>query len=426
MNAHGNPLRTLARYRDLRWLFLAGVVSDVGTWMQAVTVGTLVAETSGSAGATALVMSVMFLPQGLCSPFGGLLADRFDRRRMAIVLLGVQTVLALALALLVRAGVESPLALAGVILVQGCANALANPALQSITPQLVPPEDLLPALSLASISWNSGRILGPTLGALCSAAWGASTTIMANAVSFVVPMMALAAIRRRFHGGGQVELGRFLSELRTAARLAARMPSMRVLLPGIVLVQFMLSALLPALPFYGRNVLGGGSGTVTVLFVSLGGGAMLAAGFVPMLTLRYGRSVMVRVFMGCLSVGMMAAAAARAPWPAAAAVAVFGCGITGFFVASGTVVQRDAPESHRGRLVSLYAAATGMSYGLGAPINGWLADHTWGLRAHLVMWSVLLATVALVVQRRRPEWYALLDGGDPSPRWRRRSMFVDA
>ena len=426
MNAHGNPLRTLARYRDLRWLFLAGVVSDVGTWMQAVTVGTLVAETSGSAGATALVMSVMFLPQGLCSPFGGLLADRFDRRRMAIVLLGVQTVLALALALLVRAGVQSPLALAGVILVQGCANALANPALQSITPQLVPPEDLLPALSLASISWNSGRILGPTLAALCSAAWGASTTIMANAASFIVPMLALAAIRRRFHGGGQVDLRRFLSELRTAAGLAARTPSMRVLLPGIVLVQFMLSALLPALPFYGRNVLGGGRGTVTVLFVSLGGGAMLAAGFVPMLTLRFGRSVMVRVFVGCLSVGMIVAAAAHAPWLATVAVAVFGCGITGFFVASGSVVQRDATESHRGRLVSLYAATTGMSYGLGAPINGWLADHTWGLRTHLVVWAVVLATVALVVQRQRPEWYTLLDGGDPSPRWRRRSLLVDA
>ena len=148
MSAHGNPLRTLTRYRDLRWLFLAGIVSDVGTWMQAVTVGTLVAVTSGSAGATALVMSVMFLPQGLCSPLGGLLADRFDRRRMAMALLALQTVLAVGLAVLVRAGVESPLALAGVILVQGCANALANPALQSITPQLVAPDDLMPALSL--------------------------------------------------------------------------------------------------------------------------------------------------------------------------------------------------------------------------------------------------------------------------------------
>lgn len=422
MSAHGNPLRTLSRYRDLRWLFLAGIVSDVGTWMQAVTVGTLVAVTSGSAGATALVMSVMFLPQGLCSPLGGLLADRFDRRRMAMALLALQTVLAVGLAVLVRAGVESPLALAGVILVQGCANALANPALQSITPQLVAPDDLMPALSLGSISWNSGRILGPTLGAVCSAAWGPSTTIMANAASFLVPIGALLAIRRRFHGGGHVDLARFASELRTAARLALRTPSIRVLLPGVVLVQVMLSALLPALPFYARDVLGGGSGLVTVLFVALGGGAMLSAGFVPGLTMRLGRSVVMRIFVGCLSVGMALAAVARSPWLAAGAVAVFGCGITGFFVSSGTVVQRDAPETHRGRLVSIYAGTTGLSYGLGAPLNGWLADHTWGLRTHLVVWAAVLAAAAFLVQRNRPEWYEMLDGSDPAPLWRRRAL----
>lgn len=426
MSAHGNPLRTLARHRDLRWLFVAGCVSDIGTWMQAVTVGTLVARTSRSAGATALVMSVMFLPQGICSPFGGVLADRFDRRRMAMLLLSVQAVLAIGLAVLVHAGVSSALALAGVILVQGCANALANPALQALTPQLVPPEDLLPALSLGSISWNSGRIIGPTLGALASAAWGPSTTILANALSFLVPIAALGTIRRRFHGGGHVDLARVLGELRTAAGLARRTPSIRILLPTIVLVQFMLSALLPAIPFYGREILGGSSGTVTALFVALGGGAMLAAGFVPTLTLHLGRSVVMRIFVGCLSVGMLLAAVARTPWVAVVAVVIHGAGITGFFVASGTIVQRDAPETHRGRLVSIYAATTGMSYGLGAPINGWLADHTWGFRTHLVVWSVILAGAAALVQRRRPEWYAVLDGDDPSPRRRRETVLLDA
>lgn len=424
MSHTSNPLRTLARHRDLRWLFIAGCVSDIGTWMQAVTVGTLVARTSQSAGATALVMSVMFLPQGLCSPFGGVLADRFDRRRMAIVLLALQAVLAVGLALLVRAGVESAAALAGVILLQGCAGALTNPALQALTPQLVPPEELLAALSLGSISWNSGRIIGPTLAAVCSAAFGASTTVMANAVSFLVPLAALASIRRRFHGGGHVDLARVLGELRTALGMARRTPSIRILLPGIVLVQFMLSALLPALPFYGREVLGGGSGTVTALFVGLGGGAMLAAAFVPSLTVRFGRSVVMRIFLGCLSVGMLLAAVARVPWFAVAAVVIHGAGITGFFVASGTIVQRDAPESHRGRLVSIYAATTGMSYGLGSPINGWLADHTWGLRTHLVFWALLLAGVTTWVQARRPEWYEVLEGGDPAPRRRRETVLA--
>lgn len=426
MSANGNPLRALARHRDLRWLFIAGCVSDIGTWMQAVTVGTLVARTSHSAGATALVMSVMFLPQGVCSPFGGVLADRFDRRRMAMALTALQAVLTIGLAFLIRAGVDSAAPLAAVILVQGCAGALTNPALQALTPQLVPKEDLLAALSLGSISWNSGRIVGPTLAAVCTAAFGASTAVLANAASFLVPLFALASIRRRFHGGGHVDLARVLGELRTAAGMARRTPSIRLLLPAIVLVQFMLSALLPAIPFYGREVVDGGSGTVTALFVGLGGGAMLAASFVPTMTLRLGRSVVMRIFVGCLSVGMLLAAVARTPWFAVVAVVIHGAGITGFFVASGTIVQRDAPETHRGRLVSIYAATTGMSYGIGSPLNGWLADHTWGLRTHLVVWAILLAVVAALVQARRPEWYAVLDGSDPTPTRQRRTVLADA
>lgn len=424
MSAHGNPLLTLRRHRDLRRLFVAGALSDVGTWMQAVTVGTLVARSSGSAGATALVMSVMFLPQGLCSPLGGLLADRFDRRRMAMTLLVFQALLAGALAALIHVGVSSPFALAGVILVQGCANALATPAMQALTPQLVPREDLLSALSLGSISWNCGRILGPTLAAVCSAAFGASTTVLMNAISFLIPIGSLALIRRRFHSGTSVALRRFVEELAAGARLARDTPSIRVLLPGAIVVQLMLSSLLPAVPFYARNVLGGSTGLVTVMFTACGLGAMLAAAFTPGLTLRLGRSVLARLALGALSAGVALAAVARNPVLGTFAVALYGSGMTGFFVSTGSVVQRDAPESHRGRLVSLYTAVVGLAYGVGAPLNGWIADRAWGFRTHLLVWACTLATVALVVQLRRPDWYTMLDGGDPEPRWRRERTLV--
>ena len=427
MSAQGNPFRTLAHHRDLRLLFIAGVASDVGTWMQAVTVGTLVATTSRSAGATALVMSVMFLPQGVCSPLGGLLADRYDRRRMAMVLLSFQTVLAACLALLIRSGVTSALALAGVILVQGCVNALAMPAMQALTPQLVPREDLLSALSLGSISWNSGRIFGPTLAAVCTAAFGSSTTVMMNAASFLVPIAALASIRRPFHSGTHVAMRRFVTELKAGATLARRTPSIRVLLPSAVVVQLMLSSLLPAVPYYARNVLHGSTALVTVMFTACGAGAMLSAAFTPGLTLRLGRSRLARLSLGGLISGVALAAVAHNAVFGTAAVALYGAGLSGFFVSTGTVVQRDAPESHRGRLVSIYTAVVGMAYGIGAPLNGWIADRFWGFRTHLLVWACVLAVAALAVQLRRPEWYGMLDGTDPEPRWRRtRALALDA
>ncbi|MEY4373388.1 MAG: hypothetical protein RL219_2157, partial [Actinomycetota bacterium] len=81
-----NPLSTLRRHKDFRRLWVSALISDLGTWMQAVTVSVLVASTSKSSGATALVFSSLFIPQALISPFGGLVADRFDRRHVAIAM----------------------------------------------------------------------------------------------------------------------------------------------------------------------------------------------------------------------------------------------------------------------------------------------------------------------------------------------------
>ena len=105
---NSNPLRTLRLHRDFRRLWLSAVVSDVGTWMQVVTVSVLVATTSQSAASTALVYSALFLPQGICAPLGGLLADRFDRRHVAITVQVVQSGIAGVLALMVYRGVTSP------------------------------------------------------------------------------------------------------------------------------------------------------------------------------------------------------------------------------------------------------------------------------------------------------------------------------
>ena len=109
---NSNPLTTLRRYPEFRRLWYSAVVSDIGTWMQAVTVTVLVANTSKSAASTALVYSALFLPQAVCGPLGGLLADRFDRRHVAIWVLIVQTALAGMLALFIHNGLTAPVALA--------------------------------------------------------------------------------------------------------------------------------------------------------------------------------------------------------------------------------------------------------------------------------------------------------------------------
>jgi MFS family permease len=224
-----NPIVTLRRHKDFRRLWTSAMVSDLGTWMQAVTVTVLVATNSKSSGATALVFSSLFIPQGLMSPIGGLVADRFDRRRVAMTMQWVQAVLAGGLALTVHAGVTSAYALSAIVFLQGCASSLGNPAFQAMIPLLVPREELLGALSLSGMTWNSGRAIGPMLAAITTSVWGPAASITGNAISFVAMAFVMMTIRRPLHGGGTVRMTQAFSEIRGAIKLAGRTPGTRTM-----------------------------------------------------------------------------------------------------------------------------------------------------------------------------------------------------
>ena len=162
-------------------MWVANVVSDVGTWMQLVTVATLVAAKTGSALQTGLVAVATFAPQALTSPIAGVLADRYERRRLYLIVLAAQAVGAAGLAVAVGTG-AGPGMLTLIVLGQGLIGSMANPVAAAILPELVPKTELLAAASLSSVSWNSGRIIGPMLAALSVSAIGPTWSIVANAV----------------------------------------------------------------------------------------------------------------------------------------------------------------------------------------------------------------------------------------------------
>src|SRR3954471_18240294 len=109
------------RHRAFRLFWGAGAASDIGTWVQLAAIGSLVAVSSGSALATGMIAAATFLPQGLCSPIGGLLADRFERRRTFLTTLGAQALITTIIATLIASGLRNPLALSGLVLLQSSA-----------------------------------------------------------------------------------------------------------------------------------------------------------------------------------------------------------------------------------------------------------------------------------------------------------------
>src|SRR5688572_13203741 len=122
------------RHRNFALVWTAALVSNVGTWMETVAVGDLVADRTGEAGWTALVAAAAFLPLGLLGPIGGAIADRVDRRRFMLVTTLIQAACAATLTVLSATGHASPGVVTGVVFVAGCVVGLGFPAYSAMMP----------------------------------------------------------------------------------------------------------------------------------------------------------------------------------------------------------------------------------------------------------------------------------------------------
>ncbi|HEV8167346.1 MAG TPA: MFS transporter, partial [Actinomycetota bacterium] len=170
-SAQSSPLRPF-RHRGYAILWTGSFVSNIGTWMETVAVGVFVTQTTGQAAWTGTVAALTYVPTVLLGPIGGALADRFDRRRFLVGVVLFQTLLAATLAVLAATDTLSLAAVAVIVLLAGCAFAVYMPTFAAITPDLVPAEDLLGAMSLGAAQYNLGRVVGPALAGLVIAAGG--------------------------------------------------------------------------------------------------------------------------------------------------------------------------------------------------------------------------------------------------------------
>jgi MFS family permease len=183
------------QHRNFAVLWTAGLISNIGSWMQTVAVGALVISRTGQPSWAVLVAAGAFLPIGLLSPLGGALADRLPRRPVIAAGNLAAGLIAAVIAVLVAAGEASPLALLALVTLQGSVSALIGPFSQAILPDLVPRSEFLAASSLNSAQWNAGRIVGPALAGATVAAFGFAASFVANAASFLAVVVALLFVR---------------------------------------------------------------------------------------------------------------------------------------------------------------------------------------------------------------------------------------
>ena len=382
---------SLRRHRNYRLYFVGNGISFIGTWMQQIAAYWLVLELTGSPVAVGALALVQTLPVTALALVGGSVADRVDLRRMVVTCESVLAAVAAILAVLALTGLIEVWQLYVLGLVQGVAIALDSPARHTLVFQIVGRDDLPNAVALSSALGTSARIIGPALGGLVVAAAGAGVAFAVNAVSYLVVICAILAMRLpaqvpRLGSPTRVlvGIGEALAFIWSSRRVAVTF--FTVLL--VSTFSFNFDVLLPLLA---RLTLGHGAATFGLIASVFGMGALCGA----LILATIARARLLLVLVGALGFGgFQLVLSPQNSVPAVCAV-LFVIGI--FYVIWGSsalaTLQLAAPEHLRGRAASLYFFAFMGGAPLGGLLAGSLTEHG-GTRLAFAVAGTIAVTVA--------------------------------
>ena len=387
---------------NYRRYYAGQAISLTGTWMQMTTQAWLVLTLTHSSTALGLVIALQTLPVLLLTPYGGVIADRSDKRRIMIALQSAMGVQALILGLLTITGNVHVWEIGLLAVLLGVNNAFENPSRQSFMLELVGADHLRNAVSLNSVLVNVARTVGPAVAGILIATVGDGVCFLANAASFVAVVaslatMDLAALRpsppvRRT--GGQLRDG--FAYVRRTPDLA--IPLLMMAVVGCLTYEFQVS--LPVMASRGLHVGAAGFGFMTAA-MGIGavvGGLWLAA---------RGRTGLRPLVIAAWGYGTAVGLAALAPnlGLELIALALAGAASIAFMATGNSTLQLTAEPSMRGRVMSLWFVAFQGSTPIGGPIIGWVMA-VLGARAGLGVGAVtclLVAAAGLLAWRRQRE-----------------------
>jgi MFS family permease len=387
-------------YRDFRVQWLGACTSSIGTWMQIVAQNWLVLSLTNSAFFLGLDAFLQQLPIILFTLIGGVMADRYDRRRTLLASQYIQMMTSATLAVLMYFQVVQIWHILLLSFITGVAQSFGGPAYQSLIPSLVDKKDLPNAVALNSIQFNVARVLGPLLfGAtlVVFGKWGYSepqamnACFALNALSFVVVINTLMMLHVKHippaaGKGMRDELQGGLSYVRHHGSLVALI----ILAAATTFLGF---AVLTFLPLFARSVFHEGASTYSHLMAFSGAGSIVGALIVAWLG-KFKRmgltALLVQAVYGIL---IIAFAASRVLWLSDVLLFFTGMALMIVFSTVTSLIQLIAPNEMRGRVMSIYMLAFRGGMPLGSLVSGYLATYIGAPRV-IGINGVLLVLVA--------------------------------
>jgi MFS family permease len=352
---------SLQNHVNYRYLWTGNLFANCAQWLQFITIGWLALGISGSAFHSILTVAVRALPLLILGPWGGVLADRLDRRKLVM---GVQVVMvssALAFGILLANGkIDSIWHVYAYMLVSGIAFAFVQPTRQALVANVVPREDLGNALALNAMAVTSMRLAGAAISGVLIETVAFHWNFFVESALYVGMIVLLAPMKTPYRQDSERTKASPLADLKEGfqfifgSREMVRLMVMNFVRTGVFM------PLLLFLPAYTEEALGRGAGVSTAMIVIMGAGGLLATimissfgfftkkGLVTLLTLISGSSVI-------LILGL-----SQWVWVSVPIILIMGLSQTHFIVANQTLIQTLVPDNLRGRVTSVWHYESGL------------------------------------------------------------------
>jgi predicted MFS family arabinose efflux permease len=399
-------------------MWLAQFVSNVGGWMQTVGAQWLMLSLTTAAAPVALIQTASSLPVLLFAVPAGAVGDLVDRRRFLLVAQTFMALAALALGLLVLAGVVTPLLLLVLLFALGSGQAWTSPTWQTLQPELVGPAERPQAIALGSVNQNLARAVGPAIGGALIAAVSIGSVFLINAATFVAVIAVIARWRGGARAAGTLPREQVGEAIRAGGRYVAASPALRAILLRALAFVFFASAIWALLPLTARGELHLGSGGYGLLLGCVGVGAVAGAALLPRLRARLSPGALLAG--GSLTVGGLALVLAYVHVTALVGVALAVGGMAWILALStlNSIYQASLPGWVKARGMGFYLIVFQGGTAIGSAVMGIAAGQA-GLSTTLLAAAIGLALGPLLglrapFQTIPPE--ELLPAGDwPAP-----------
>jgi MFS family permease len=384
----GGAFRAL-RHRDFRLVAIGNMVSQLGFWGQYVAVGWAARTLTKSDFLVTVAFGAQWLPALLVSPIAGVVADRYDRRKLVLFGNLGMVLPPLVIGLLIQSDHITLFNLVLLVFLGGFGQAFTQPAASAFVPALVPLEDLHSAIALNAGMTNSTRVIGPTIAGVLISAWGVAWGFHVNAISFLAVSAACGLVSTKPRRAQRAGSG-MLADIRLGLAYTRQNPAVARLLLLIAVDAFwMMHAAL--MPIFARDVLKGTVSTYGYLSAAPGIGFVGAAVLTTMLTNHRHRRAALALSSFGLGVSVLTLSLSRHLPLSVAALGVFGLCYMTMTTIMTTMLVAASEDEFRGRVMGLFMMCNVGIYPVNSLIAGALSSRIGAPTTVLVCGIAVLA-----------------------------------